>query len=161
MSIAVIPGTFDPITAGHVDMIRRARAMFDEVVVIVAQNPAKEPMFSASERQEMAEIALGDLEDVRVEILDGLLAPYCQDIGANTIVKGLRGPADLETEQAMAMMNRHISGIETVFLLSNPTLGHVASSLVKEVAAYGGSIRGLVPINVEAALKGKLSNYRL
>ncbi len=161
MSIAVCPGSFDPITAGHVDMVRRARQLFDEVIVLVAKNPSKEPMFSPEERREMAEVALMGVDGVKVEILDGLLASYCQDVRANAIVKGLRGPADLENEQAMAKMNRHLANLETVFLLSDPSLVHVASSLVKEVAAYGGTIRGLVPINVEAALKGKLANNRL
>lgn len=160
MSIAVCPGSFDPITVGHVDMIRRARQMFDEVIVVIARNASKQTMFTDFERADMAELALSDIAGVRVDILDGLLAPYCQDVGASAIVKGLRGAADLETERAMALMNRSLTGIETVFVLSDPSLEHVSSSLVKEIASYGQSIRGLVPMNVEMAVKGKLSNKR-
>lgn len=141
-------------------MIRRARQMFDEVIVLVARNASKQAMFTDFERADMAELALSDMSGVRVDILDGLLAPYCQDVGASAIVKGLRGPADLEVERAMALMNRNLSGIETVFVLSDPSLDHVSSSLVKEIAGYGQSIRGLVPMNVEMAVKGKLSNRR-
>ena len=162
MSIAVCPGSFDPITNGHVEMVRRARAMFDEVVVVVANNPAKQYMFTEAERCEMAEVALMGIEGVRVEPLgEILLASFCQDIKADVIIKGLRGTSDLESEQSMALMNNKLSGIDTLFMLANPEMIHVSSSLVKEVATYGGSIRGMVPVNVEAAVKGKLSNNRL
>lgn len=162
MSIAVCPGSFDPITAGHVDMVRRAAAMFDEVVVVIANNPAKNYMFSEEKRHEMAEVALMGIEKVRVELLGNiLLASFCQDIGANVIVKGLRGVSDLEDEQAMATMNRQIGDVDTVFITACPEMSHLSSSLVKEVANYGGSIRGMVPVNVEAAVKGELSNNRL
>ncbi|MBR6459988.1 MAG: pantetheine-phosphate adenylyltransferase [Actinomycetaceae bacterium] len=162
MSIAVCPGSFDPITVGHVDMIHRAAAMFDEVVVVIANNPAKNYMFSEEKRREMAEVALMGIEGVRVELLGNiLLASFCKDIGADVIIKGLRGTSDLEAEQSMALMNRIQGGIDTLFMMSNPELVHVSSSLIKEVATYGGSIRGMVPVNVEAAVKGELSNNRL
>lgn len=159
MSIAVCPGSFDPITNGHVEMVRRAAAIFDEVVVVIADNPTKDYMFSEEKRREMAEVALMGIEGVRVELLGTiLLASFCQDIGANVILKGLRGTSDLDSEQSMALMNYKLSGIDTLFIAANPELVHVSSSLVKEVANYGGSIRGMVPVNVEAAVKGVLSN---
>ena len=159
MSIAVCPGSFDPITNGHVEMVRRAAAIFDEVVVVIANNPTKDYMFSEEKRREMAEVALMGIEGVRVELLGTiLLASFCQDIGANVILKGLRGTSDLDSEQSMALMNYKLSGIDTLFIAANPELVHVSSSLVKEVANYGGSIRGMVPVNVEAAVKGVLSN---
>lgn len=162
MSIAVCPGSFDPITAGHVDMVRRAAAMFDEVVVVIANNPVKKYMFAEEKRREMAEVALMGIEGVRVELLGNiLLASFCQDIGAKVIVKGLRGVSDLEDEQAMATMNRQIGDVDTVFITARSELSHLSSSLVKEIATYGGSIRGMVPVNVEAAVKGELSNNRL
>lgn len=159
MSIAVCPGSFDPITNGHVEMVRRAAAIFDEVVVVIANNPTKDYMFSEEKRREMAEVALMGIEGVRVELLGTiLLASFCQNIGASVILKGLRGTSDLDSEQSMAVMNYKLSGIDTLFITSNPELVHVSSSLVKEVANYGGSIRGMVPVNVEAVLKGVLSN---
>ena len=162
MSIAVFPGSFDPITNGHVDMVRRAADIFDEVVVVIANNPAKNYMFSEEKRRELAEVALMGIEGVRVEFLgEILLASFCQDIGASVIVKGLRGTSDFDAEQSMALMNRKLCGVETVFVMSNSEFLHISSSLVKEVANYGGSIRGMVPVNVEAAVKVELSNNRL
>ncbi|MBR5950074.1 MAG: pantetheine-phosphate adenylyltransferase [Actinomycetaceae bacterium] len=162
MSIAVCPGSFDPITIGHVDMVRRVAAIFDEVVVVIANNPAKNYMFSEEKRREMAEVALMGIDGVRVEVLGGiLLASFCHDIRADVIVKGLRGTSDFEAEQSMALMNSALGDIDTFFIAANPSLVHVSSTLVKEVASYGGSIRGMVPVNVEAALKGALSNNRL
>lgn len=162
MSIAVCPGSFDPITTGHVDMVRRAAALFDEVVVVIANNPAKNYMFSEEKRHEMVEVALMGIGGVRVERLgEILLASFCQDVGASVIIKGLRGVSDLEDEQAMATMNRQVGDVDTIFITARPELSHLSSSLVKEVANYGGSIRGMVPVNVEAAVKGELSNNRL
>ncbi|AWE42213.1 MULTISPECIES: pantetheine-phosphate adenylyltransferase [unclassified Actinobaculum] len=152
MTIAVCPGSFDPITLGHMDVIRRARGLFDEVVVAVGANPAKRYLFSAEERCALASEALADIPGVRVELLPGLIAEYCRDIGAFAIIRGLRGAADYDEEQAMALMNRHLTGIETVFIMGDTNLGHVASSLVKDVASHGGDISGLVPKNVAEAL---------
>ncbi|MBE6484693.1 MAG: pantetheine-phosphate adenylyltransferase [Actinomycetaceae bacterium] len=152
MTIAVCPGSFDPITLGHVDVIRRARGLFDEVVVAVGANPAKRYLFSAEERCALASEALAEIPGVRVQLLPGLIAEYCRDIGAVAIIKGLRGAADYDGEQAMALMNRHLTGIETVFIMGDTNLGHVASSLVKDVACHGGDISGLVPENVAEAL---------
>ncbi|WP_127131396.1 pantetheine-phosphate adenylyltransferase [Georgenia sp. SYP-B2076] len=153
MSLAVCPGSFDPITLGHVDVVRRAREMFDEVVIAVAHNPAKRYLFAPEERVGLARAALADLDGVRVALVPGLLARYCADVGAAAIVKGLRGAADFDAEQSMALMNRHLAGVETVFIMGDPTLGHVASSLVKDVASHGGRVDDLVPPAVAAALQ--------
>ncbi|QOR46956.1 pantetheine-phosphate adenylyltransferase [Trueperella pecoris] len=156
MTLAVCPGSFDPMTLGHVDVVRRARAMFDEVVVAIAKNSAKAHLFTDAERVELAREALADLDGVRVELSSGLIADFARDRGAAAIVKGLRGAADYDAEQAMALLNRHLSGIETVFIMGDPALNHVASSFVKEIASYDGRIDDLVTPNVARALKEKV-----
>lgn len=152
MTIAVCPGSFDPVTLGHLDVVRRARALFDEVVVGVAHNSAKQALLPAEVRLELARSALLGLDGVRVELVGGLLTDFCREIGAAAIVKGLRGGADFDHEVPMALMNRHQTGVETVFVVGDPALGHIASSLVKDVARHGGSITGLVPAGVEAVV---------
>ncbi len=152
MTIAVCPGSFDPITLGHVDVVRRASAMFDEVVVALGRNAVKHHLFSLEERRTFAEEAVCDIPNARVDVIPGLLAEYCTQIGACAIVKGLRSGADYESEQAMSLMNRHLSGVETIFVMGDPAFGHVASSLVKDVAFHGGCIDDLVPAHVAQAL---------
>ncbi|HEY8719693.1 pantetheine-phosphate adenylyltransferase [Pengzhenrongella sp.] len=156
MTIAVCPGSFDPVTLGHLDVVRRARAMFDEVVVGVARNSSKAALLPAARRVELARTALAGLDGVRVELVEGLLTDFCLDVGAVAVVKGLRGGADFDHELPMALMNRHIAGVETVFVVGDPALGHIASSLVKDVARFGGSIEDLVPDGVEAVLRDAL-----
>ncbi|MFC4555601.1 pantetheine-phosphate adenylyltransferase [Georgenia faecalis] len=151
MSLAVCPGSFDPVTLGHVDIVRRARSMFDEVVLGVARNSAKSPLFDLEQRLALAREAVAGL-DVRVEPVPGLLADFCRQVGATAIVKGLRGAADVDAEVPMALMNRHLSGVETVFVVGDGALAHVASSLVKDVARHGGRVDDLVPPGVAAAL---------
>jgi pantetheine-phosphate adenylyltransferase len=156
VTIAVCPGSFDPVTLGHLDVVRRARAMFDEVVVGVARNSSKAALLPAARRVELARTALAGLDGVRVELVEGLLTDFCLDVGAVAVVKGLRGGADFDHELPMALMNRHIAGVETVFVVGDPALGHIASSLVKDVARFGGSIEDLVPDGVEAVLRDAL-----
>ena len=156
MTIAVCPGSFDPVTLGHLDVVRRTRAMFDEVVVGVARNSSKAALLPAARRVELARTALAGLDGVRVELVEGLLTDFCLDVGAVAVVKGLRGGADFDHELPMALMNRHIAGVETVFVVGDPALGHIASSLVKDVARFGGSIEDLVPDGVEAVLRDAL-----
>lgn len=151
MSLAVCPGSFDPVTLGHLDVVRRARGVFDEVVLAVAHNPAKSYLFDLEQRVELARSALDGL-DVRVDVVEGLLADYCREAGATAIVKGLRGGADYDSEQPMALMNRHLSGVETVFLVGDGALAHIASSLVKDIASHGGDVSDLVPPAVAQAL---------
>ena len=153
----VCPGSFDPVTLGHVDVVRRAAALFDEVVVAVLHNPAKAGTFGVDERMDLVRAGLaegGELEGVvRVEAFaDRLLVDVCHDVGATAIVKGLRGGTDFAYELPMALMNRHLSGIETLFVPGDPRLEHVSSSLVRQVSAYGGDVTGLVPDVVRDAL---------
>lgn len=133
-------------TTGHLDILRRAATLFDELVVAVMANPAKRGTFALAERLELLETCTADLPTVRVDaVTGGLLVDYCRDIGAVAVVKGVRGAADVEYELPMARMNRHLSGLETVLLPADPRWAHVSSSLVKEVAGHGGDVRGLVP----------------
>ena len=153
----VCPGSFDPVTSGHVDVVRRATDLFDDVVVAVLTNPAKQGMFSADERVELLRASLQGLPRVRVEAVGGgLLVDYCRSVGAVAVVKGLRSGTDFAYELPMALMNRHLTGLETVFLPGDPRFEHVSSSLVKEVAAHGGDVSGLVPDAVLAALVERL-----
>lgn len=156
MSLAVCPGSFDPVTLGHLDVVRRARSMFDEVVVVVAHNAVKRPLLSVDERVALVRGAVADLTGVRVDSWDGLLADYLKDAGASAVVKGLRGGADVDAELGMALLNRHLSGVETVFVPGDGALAHVASSLVKDVARHGGSIDDLVPPGVAEAVYAAL-----
>ena len=156
MTIAVCPGSFDPITLGHLDVVRRARAMFDEVVVGVARNSSKTPLLALDDRVRLVRSAVRDLAGVRVEPVPGLLSEFCREVGAVAVVKGLRGGADVDHEVPMALMNRHLTGVETVFVLGDPTLAHVASSLVKDVARHGGPVGDLVPAGVEQAVRDAL-----
>ncbi|MDT0213712.1 pantetheine-phosphate adenylyltransferase [Rothia sp. ARF10] len=155
---AVCPGSFDPITMGHVDVLVRAAALYDEVVVAVLHNPAKSGTFTVEERIGFIESSLPEsvAAHVRVEAFAGrLLVDVCRDVGADVIVKGLRGGTDFAYELPMALMNRHLTGVETVFLPGAPEFEHVSSSLVKEVARFGGDVAGLVPDQVLGALKEK------
>jgi len=159
VSIAVCPGSFDPITLGHLDIVRRARRMFDEVVVGVARNASKNALLTPQERVELARAALAadpETADVRVEVVPGLLVDFCREVGAVAVVKGLRGGADFDAELPMALMNRHLTGVETVFVPGEQRYAHVASSLVKDVARYGGPIEDLVPPGVAAAVREAL-----
>ncbi len=152
MSLAVCPGSFDPVTLGHLDVIRRARSMFDEVVVVVAHNAAKRPLLAVGERVALVERVVAEMAGVRVASWDGLLADFLRQERANAVVKGLRGGADVDAELGMALLNRHLSGVETVFVPGDGALAHVASSLVKDVARHGGSIDDLVPPGVADAV---------
>ena len=151
-SLAVCPGSFDPITLGHVDVVKRALSLFDEVIVAVANNPSKSHFLDSDQRVMLARQALAGVAGVTVEPVTGLLADFCMERGARAIVKGLRGTADFEAELSMSLLNRHLSGIETVFIMGDPALNHVASSLVKEIARYGGDVTGLVPDAVARTL---------
>ncbi|MEX0592036.1 MAG: pantetheine-phosphate adenylyltransferase [Nitriliruptoraceae bacterium] len=155
-SKAVCPGSYDPVTNGHLDVITRAARRFDEVVVAVVGNPSKQPTFTAEERVAMVAAEIEELvaggANVRVMSFDGLLVDFCRDHGIGVICKGLRGVADFESEQQMAQMNTRIGDVETMFLATRPDLSYLSSSLVREVAALGGSITGMVPASVERAL---------
>ncbi len=157
---AVCPGSYDPVTGGHLDVVERAAELYDEVVVAVLHNPAKAGTFSPEERVGFVERAverLGVGDRVRVEAFGGrLLVDVCRELDAEVVVKGLRGGTDFAYELPMALMNRHLTGVETVFLPGAPDLEHVSSSLVKEVVRYGGDVSGLVPDEVRDALVARL-----
>lgn len=155
MTTALCPGSFDPPTNGHVDVIERVIGAFDRVVVSVIDNPSKSSLFTADERAEILHEIHGD--SIEVTTFTGLLVDHARDQGADVVVKGLRTVDDYEYENQMAQMNRHLTGMETVFMPTRPEYGFISSSLVKEVARLGGSMSGLVPEVVEKALKEKLS----
>lgn len=157
MTIAVFPGTFDPITVGHVDIAIRARKLFDEVILGVAHNSSKTPLLDAQARVDLASSTLAPLDGIRVELIDGLLAQFCEQRGADVIVKGLRGGADYDAELPMALMNRSLTGIESIFIVGDSALSHVASSLVRDVARHGGDISAFVPSGVAPMVTQALS----
>ena len=157
----VCPGSYDPVTNGHLDVIARAASLFDEVIVAVLHNPAKSGTFPVARRIELIEAALGGRPGVRVQAFAGqLLVDVCRELNADAIVKGIRGGTDFAYELPMALMNRHLTGVETVFLPGNPAYEHVSSSLIKEVHALGGDVSGLVPDVVLAALRQTLPPAR-
>jgi len=153
---ALCPGTFDPVTNGHLDIIERAGKHFDTLVAAVLQNPAKEPLFPLDERVAILKEAVAGLAGVEVDSFDGLLVDFARARGAGVIVKGLRAVSDFEYELQMAHMNRRLTGVETFFVMSEPRWSYVSSSLIKEVAAHGGDVSGLLPDFVRERLVDKL-----
>jgi len=157
--VAIYPGSFDPITNGHVDIVHRALTMFDRVVVAIANNVRKAPLFSVEERKQQILEVVGNQAQKRVEVdaFEGLLVDYVQSRGASIVVRGLRALADFEYEFQLAHMNRRLGkGIDTIFLMTSEKDFYVSSSLVKEVAQFGGKVTGLVPPLVEKALYARL-----
>ena len=153
---ALCPGTFDPVTNGHLDVIERAGQHFDHVIVGVLENPAKQPLFTLEERVAMLKDATSTLANVEVESFTGLLVEFATRKGSTVIVKGLRAVTDFEFEIQMAQMNNRLSGIETFFMTTSPKWSFLSSSLVKEVARFGGDVTGLVPVHVQERLAERL-----
>jgi pantetheine-phosphate adenylyltransferase len=153
---ALCPGTFDPVTNGHLDVVGRAAGMFDGVVVAVLENPSKAPLFTIEERVSLLQEALADQPTVRVASFGGLLVDFARAQDARMIVKGLRAVSDYEYEIQMAQMNQRIGGVETLFMATSPKWSFLSSSLVKEVARLGGDVEGLVPDHVRKALIDRL-----
>ncbi|CAN5131758.1 pantetheine-phosphate adenylyltransferase [soil metagenome] len=156
MSGAVCPGSFDPVTRGHVDIFERAAAQFDEVVVAVLINPNKSGMFSLDERIALIEESTAHLPNVRAESGEGLVVDFVKARGLTAIVKGLRSGTDFEYELQMAQMNRHVAGVDTLFVAASPQYSFVSSSLAKEVATLGGDVSALLPEPVNRRLRAKL-----
>jgi pantetheine-phosphate adenylyltransferase len=154
---ALCPGTYDPVTNGHLDIVRRAAGLFDRVLMAVVENPAKAPLFGVDERVEMLRDVVADLDTVEVDSFSGLLVDYARSKGAKVIVKGLRAVTDFDYELQMAQMNRHLAEVETVFVPTSAKWSYLSSSLVKEVARYGGDVSGLVPEHVLRRLKEKMA----
>ncbi len=154
--LAVYPGSFDPLTTGHVDIITRGARLFDRIIVAILVNAEKAPLFSMAERLEIARDVFRDLPNVEVDTFDGLLVDYVKRRGAHAIVRGLRAVSDFEFEFQMALMNRRLeAAIETVFMMPAEQYSYISSRLIKEVFALGGRVSGLVPEMVEARLRDK------
>ena len=153
MRRAVCPGSFDPVTNGHVDVINRAAALYDELVVAVLVNPGKAGFFPVEERMELLRESVAHLPNVRVDSFQGLLVDYCGANDIPVIVKGLRAVSDFEYELQMAQMNRELAAVETLFVPTAPQVGHLSSSLVKQVATFGGDVSRLVPKVVDDRLR--------
>lgn len=158
MKVAVYPGSFDPVTYGHLDVIGRAAKIFDKVVVTVFRNSGKNPLFSAQERVEMLVEATAHIPGVEVEFSDGLTVHYARIKGAKVVIKGLRAISDFENEMKMAQMNSRLApDVETMFMMTATQYAFLSSSIVREVASYGESVEGLVPPHVERKLYEKLN----
>lgn len=157
MTLALIPGSFDPPTNGHLDVIERCVGLFDEIIVAIIRNPSKQALFTEEERAGMLDSMTGAWDNVAIGSFDGLLVNYAEEVGADVFVKGLRAVTDFDYELQMSQMNRALSGIDTFFVATKPEYGYLSSSLVKEVSRYGGSVEGLVPELVEAALKERFA----
>jgi pantetheine-phosphate adenylyltransferase len=153
MRHCIYPGTFDPITYGHLDVLARAAKLFDRVTVAVAENAGKEPLFTANERVDMVRLNVAKFSHVSVTTFSGLLVEFCLAQRADAIIRGLRALSDFEFEFNMALMNRHLEPkIETLFVMPNEQFSYTSSTLVKQVAKYGGNVGHFVPPNVAAAL---------
>jgi pantetheine-phosphate adenylyltransferase len=156
---AIYPGSFDPITNGHLDVIARARKLFDEVIVAVAHNIEKEPLFTLDERLQLLRDALGDESGIRIGQFEGLLVDFALAQQANAVIRGLRAVSDFEFEFQMALMNRKLQGnVETIFLMPKEEYTYLSSRLVKEIARLGGDVSAFVPATVAKALRAKLKS---
>ena len=158
MIAALIPGSFDPPTNGHLDIIERCAGLFDRVLVAVVRNPTKAPMFTSEERVDLLTSCTKEWDNVETGSFSGLLVDYAEQQEMDVIVKGLRAMTDFDYEFQMSQMNRHLSGIVTLFVATKPEYGYLSSSLVKQVAGFGGAIDKLVPPLVAAAIEERVSN---
>jgi pantetheine-phosphate adenylyltransferase len=156
VTTAIYAGSFDPLTRGHEDLIKRSCEFVDSLVVAIANNAAKKPLFTLEERMELIRSAVGDDNRIQVKKFDGLLVDFAKEVGASLIIRGLRAVSDFEYEFQMALMNRHMSpGLETVFMVPSVETTYISSSVVREVAQHGGKLEGLVHPTVAAALREK------
>ena len=156
MTIAIYAGSFDPLTRGHEDLIRRSCEFVDELVVAIANNVNKKPLFTLDERMSLIRSAVGENKKIQIKTFDGLLVDFAKQVGASLIIRGLRAVSDFEYEFQMALMNRHMSpGLETVFMVPSVETTYISSSVVREVAQHGGKLEGLVHPSVAEALRRK------
>jgi pantetheine-phosphate adenylyltransferase len=160
MRRAVCPGSFDPVTNGHLDIVGRASRLYDQVVVAVLVNKSKSGLFTVEERMDMLTEVTGEYRNVRVDSFHGLLVDYCRSHDIPVIIKGLRAVSDFDYELQMAQMNHELAGVETMFMATNPLYSFLSSSLVKEVATYGGDVSGSVPQHVLERLLARLGERR-
>lgn len=162
MNIGIYPGSFDPITYGHIDVIKRSAKLFNRLIVAVMTNPQKKPLFTVKERIKLIEHSIKPLPNVEVDSFNGLLVDFAKKKNARVIVKGLRAVSDFEYELQMALMNKKLDNeMETIFIMTNSKYSYLSSSVVKEVASFGGCVKGLVPSLVEKELKNKFSNKNI
>ncbi len=160
-TLAVYPGSFDPLTNGHVDIITRGSRLFERIIVAILVNAEKSPLFSMSERVEIAETVFKDHPNVEIDTFDGLLVDYVERRGAKVIVRGLRAVSDFEFEFQMALMNQRLNGkIDTIFMMPAEQYTYISSRLIKEVFSLGGRVHGLVPVTVEDRLRDKFTGTR-
>ena len=157
MRRVVCPGSFDPVTNGHIDIVSRAAGLYDEVIVAVLVNITKHSLFTVDERVEMLREVTKDYGNVRIERFHGLLVEFCAANGITAVVKGLRAVSDFEYEMQMAQMNYRLAKVETLFMTTNPLYSFLSSSLIKEIAKYGGDVSGLVPDHVLDRLRARLA----
>lgn len=161
MNVAIVPGSFDPVTNGHLDIIRRTSALFDVVYVSILSNSSKNPLFSVEERIELINRVTRDLPNVKVENFTGLLVDYARERNAKFIVKGLRAVSDFEYEFQMSLTNKQLaSEIETFFITTNTKYAYLSSSIVKEVAKYGGDLTEMVPLEIIKDIQNKIGGKR-
>ena len=158
MRIAIYPGSFDPITNGHLDVVQRAAKLFDKVIVAVAKSDSKNPLFTLNERVELVSGAIGHLKNVETDCFEGLLVEYVESRGAQAVVRGLRAVSDFEFEFQLALMNRKLNErVETIFMMPKDTYTFLSSRIIKEIARLGGNVDQFVPAHVRTALSEKLS----
>jgi pantetheine-phosphate adenylyltransferase len=157
LNICVYPGSFDPLTNGHLDIIDRASLIFDRLIVAVGSNESKRPVFSVEERIDLIKSALGGREDIEVTSFSGLLMDFCRKVGARTVIKGLRAMSDFEFEFQMALLNKNLEpDIETLFMMTGVNYSYLSSSAVREIARNGGSIEGFVPDAIRKRIETRL-----
>ena len=161
MNIAIVPGSFDPVTNGHLDIIKRTSQLFDEVYVSILSNSSKNPLFSVEERMELISRVTGELNNVKVDTFTGLLVDYARSKNAKFIVKGLRAVSDFEYEFQMSLTNKHLAPeIETFFITTNSNYAYLSSSIVKEVAKYGGDLTQMVPKEIIGDIQDKIGGTK-
>jgi pantetheine-phosphate adenylyltransferase len=157
---AIFPGSFDPITNGHLDVVRRAINLFDELIIAVGRSPIKNQLFTPQERVEMIVELIGDTPGVIVESFEGLMVEYATKRKANVVLRGLRSLTDVQYEFQLAMTNRAVAGIETIFIMTSEQYGFTSSTLIREVASLGGDLSNLIPENVHRRLKERFARLR-
>ena len=161
MRTVIYPGSFDPLTNGHLDVIQRATKLFDKVIVAVATNDSKQPLFTLEERKQLVAACVSDLPNVETDSFGGLLAEYAEQRSADAIIRGLRAVSDFEFEFQLALMNRKLNErVETIFMMPKDTYTFISSRMVKEIARLGGDISSFVPLPIQHALKEKLSKSK-